>query len=64
MKHSISLQSNSDVTMCQQLSFLCVFSDVSGEKETMAYFSSHFEEQLNICKKQVGLLFTYVYLDM
>lgn len=33
-----------------------VLFDFSGEKETMSYFASHFDEQLKLYKKQVGLL--------
>lgn len=36
------------------------FSDISGEKETMSYFAAHFEEQLNLYKKQVSHM-THVY---
>lgn len=35
---------------------ICFHPDVSGEKETMTYFAAHFEEQLRLYEKQVGLL--------
>lgn len=37
--------------------FFHIFSDFAEEKETMAYFAAHFEQQLKLYRKQVSLLF-------